>query len=396
MSPDLKRYKEQLGQLVAEPSVSCALPSLDMSNRGVIDLLANWLCDCGFTVEIIPVASQTGKFNLLATLGKGDGGLVFAGHSDTVPCDEKLWQSDPFKLGERDGRLFGLGATDMKGFFPAVLEAVRQIDPSKLQQPVMVLATADEESSMSGARQLAKHGGLKARYAVVGEPTGLRPIHMHKGILMESIRVVGAAGHSSNPALGNNALEAMHEVMAELLAYRNELQERYRNPGFAVETPTLNLGCIHGGDSANRICGECELHFDLRSTPGMHNDELRQQISRRLTPLAERRRVDLVFSTLFEGVDAFFQDADSELIKTCERLTGQSPTSVNFATEAPFYRQMGMQTVVMGPGSIDQAHQRNEFIALDQIAPAVNSFRGLIENLCMSDTTVSTGPESNE
>ncbi|MBU2886598.1 acetylornithine deacetylase [Gilvimarinus agarilyticus] len=382
---DLQRYTQQLQQLVAEPSVSCAVPSWDMSNQRVIELLANWLDDYGFNTEIMPVQGHAGKYNLLATLGSGDGGLVFAGHSDTVPYDEDRWQSNPFQLSERDGRLYGLGATDMKGFFPAVLEAVRQIDSSKLQQPIMVLATADEESSMSGARQLAASGGLKARYAVVGEPTSLQPIHMHKGIMMESIRVVGAAGHSSNPALGNNALEAMHEVMTELMAYRGELQERYRNPGFAVEIPTLNLGCIHGGDGANRICGECELHFDLRSTPGMHNDELRQQISQRLTPLAERRKLDIVFSTLFEGVDPFYQSADAELIKTCESLTGQSPASVGFATEAPFYRKMGMQTVVMGPGSIDQAHQSNEFIALEQIEPAVNSFKGLIETLCMAD-----------
>ncbi|MDO3387411.1 acetylornithine deacetylase [Gilvimarinus sp. SDUM040013] len=386
MSLNLKRYTDHLRQLVAEPSVSCAVPRWDMSNQRVVELLANWLTELGFTAEVLPVPEHPGKFNMLATLGSGDGGLVFAGHSDTVPYDEQRWQSNPFSLTERDGRLFGLGATDMKGFFPAVLEAIRDIDKGKLQQPVIVLATADEESSMSGARHLVATGGLKARYAVVGEPTSLQPIHMHKGILMESIRVVGAAGHSSNPALGNSALEAMHEVMGELMSYRTELQERFCNPGFSVAIPTLNLGCIHGGDGANRICGECELHFDLRSTPGMHNDELREQISRRLSPLAERRKVDIVFSTLFEGVDPFYQDTDSDLVKACERLTGQTPASVGFATEAPFYREMGMQTVVMGPGSIDQAHQSNEYIAIDQLQPAVNSFKGLIETLCMADS----------
>lgn len=385
---NLNRYTDFLRQLVAEPSVSCAVPRWDMSNQRVIELLANWLADYGFEVEVMPVPEHPGKFNLLATAGQGDGGLVFAGHSDTVPFDEGRWQSDPFTLSERDDKLYGLGATDMKGFFPVVLEALREIDLSKLTQPVMVLATADEESSMSGARHLVASGGLKARYAVVGEPTGMTPIHMHKGILMESIRVIGSAGHSSNPALGNSALEAMHEVMAELLDYRTELQQRYHNPGFAVALPTLNLGCIHGGDGANRICGECELHFDLRSTPGMHNDELREQISRRLTPLAQRRKVDIVFSTLFEGVDPFYQDLDSPLIKACERLTGQQPASVAFATEAPFYRELGMQTVVMGPGSIDQAHQSNEFIEIGQLAPAAKSLRGLIETLCTAETRI--------
>ncbi|UTF61683.1 acetylornithine deacetylase [Gilvimarinus sp. DA14] len=387
MSLDLNRYKDFLTQLVAEPSVSCAVPSWDMSNQRVIEHLANWLEAYGFTSQILPVANHPGKFNLLATLGTGDGGLVFAGHSDTVPFDEHLWQSDPLQLTEKDNRLYGLGATDMKGFFPAVLEAVKDLDASKLTQPVMVLATADEESSMSGARALVDSGGLCARYAVVGEPTGMRPIHMHKGILMETVRVKGAAGHSSNPALGNSALEAMHEVIGELLQYREELQQRYRNPGFAVDLPTLNLGCIHGGDGANRICGECELHFDLRSIPGMHNDELRQGITQRLTPIAERRKLDIVFSTLFEGVDPFYQDEHSELIRTCERLTGQSATSVAFATEAPFFRDMGLQTVVMGPGSIDQAHQSNEYIELSQIEPAVDTIRQMIEHFCMTETS---------
>ncbi len=383
---DLNRYKSFLHQLVAEPSVSCAVPSWDMSNQKVIELLANWLTGHGFECQIMPVPNHPGKFNLLASIGSGDGGLLFAGHSDTVPYDEHLWHSDPLSLSEKDGRLYGLGATDMKGFFPAVLEAIKDLDAGKLKQPVMVLATADEESSMSGARALVAAGGLKARYAVVGEPTQMTPIHMHKGILMEAIRVKGAAGHSSNPALGNSALEAMHEVMGELIRYRQDLQQRHQNPGFAVSIPTLNLGCIHGGDGANRICGECELHFDLRSIPGMHNDQLREQITGLLTPIAERRQLDIVFSTLFEGVDPFHQDKNSELIRTCERLTGQEAASVAFATEAPFFRELGLQTVVMGPGSIDQAHQSNEYIDINQLEPAVETLRRMIEHFCMEET----------
>src|SRR5690606_37299728 len=223
----------------------------------------------GFEIEVLPIPGQPHKANLIATLGRGAGGLVLAGHTDTVPCDPDRWASDPFSLTERDGRLYGLGATDMKGFFPVALEAARRFDQSKLQQPLIILATADEESSMDGARLLAELGRPKARYAVVGEPTGMKPVRMHKGIMMERVRVQGLAGHSSNPALGNNALEAMHLVIADLLAFRSELQNRYRNPGFAVPVPTLNLGHIHGGDNPNRICGHCELQFDLRPLPGM-------------------------------------------------------------------------------------------------------------------------------
>jgi acetylornithine deacetylase len=384
MSVDFKRYQHHLQQLVALPSVSCAVPEWDMSNRTVIDYLANCFADMGFSTRVMPLA-QPGKANLVATLGSGDGGLVLAGHSDTVPYDADRWQSDPFMLTEKDGKLYGLGATDMKGFFPVIIEAVKPYLGTTFKHPLVILATADEESSMSGARALAHDGipGATPRYAVIGEPTGLVPIRMHKGIMMEAVRVRGQSGHSSDPTLGNNALEAMNQVMNELIGLRTELQVKYRNAGFAVQTPTLNLGCIHGGDGANRICGNCELHFDLRLLPGMDNEELRRAIQQRLTPIAERSGTDIVLSSLFEGVDPFGEDEQSELVKICEQLTGNHSESVAFATEAPFMQQLGMQTLVLGPGSINQAHQPDEFIPLDQIEPAVKILRGLIEKFCL-------------
>lgn len=381
MTLDFKRYQQQLQQLVAIPSVSCAVPAWDMSNLPVIELLANWVEALGFRTQIIPLAP--GKANLIATLGEGDGGLVLAGHSDTVPYDKAGWHTDPFRLTEKDGKLFGLGATDMKGFFPAVLEAVRPFLNQPLAQPIILLATADEESSMSGARALAASGQPKGRYAVIGEPTELTPIRMHKGIMMESVRVIGHSGHSSNPALGKNALESMNRVMTELLTIRAELQQQYRNPGFAVQTPTLNLGCIHGGDGANRICGECELHFDLRLLPGMDSAETRRLIKRRLQPIAEQENTDIILSSLFESVEPFAEDEHSALIQACETLTGKRSESVAFATEAPFMQQLGMQTVVLGPGSINQAHQPNEYIETSQLAPAVAIIQQLIQRFCL-------------
>lgn len=384
MTFNLGRYTEQLAALVAQPSISSAIPEWDMGNQAVLDLLAQWLTERAFQVEILPLPGQPGKANLLATRGSGPGGLVLAGHSDTVPYDENRWQSDPFKLSERDGKLYGLGATDMKGFFPAVLAAIDRFAGVDFEQPLIVLATADEESSMNGARALAEMGRPKARCAVIGEPTELVPIYMHKGIMMESVRVRGASGHSSDPSLGINALEVMHEVVAELLALRHQWQERYRNPGFKVQVPTMNLGCIHGGDSPNRICAEAELHFDLRPLPGMDNDELRHAINQRLTPLSQRWGTDIVFSSLFPGVEPFEQPPESELIRACEQLTGHRTESVAFATEAPFLQSLGMETVVLGPGSIDQAHQPDEFIDTRQLAPAVDTLAGLIERFCLS------------
>lgn len=379
----LPTLHQQLARLVALPSVSSHSPRWDMSNRPVVECLAGWLSDLGFVCELLPVPGCEGKVNLIATLGSGPGGLVLAGHTDTVPYDESRWQTDPFTLTEREGKWYGLGATDMKGFFPVAIAAARTFVGTALQQPLIILATADEESSMSGAKALVELGRPKARYAVIGEPTGLVPIRMHKGITMEEIRVVGQSGHSSNPALGNNAMEVMHQVMTEVMAFRRDMQARYQHAGFTIRVPTLNLGCIHGGDNPNRICGECALQFDLRSLPGMDNQALREEIVQRLKPLAAQTGTRIEMRTLFGGVPAYEEPANAAIVAACERLTGHSARSVAFATEAPFLQQLGMETIVMGPGSIDQAHQPDEFIALGQIDPAIAVLRGLIRQFCL-------------
>lgn len=371
-----------LHELIATPSVSATSAEWDMGNRAVIDKLADWLSSLGFAVEIQNLP-QAGKANLIATLGSGPGGLVLAGHTDTVPFNESRWQHNPLALTEADNRLYGLGATDMKGFFPIAIEAVKPFLDAELKQPIIILATADEESSMNGARALAEAGFPKARFAIIGEPTGLRPIRMHKGIMMEAIRVTGKSGHSSNPHLGINALEVMHEVMGELLTIRQQLQQQYQDADFAINVPTMNLGCIHGGDNPNRICGQCELHFDLRALPGMSNEDLYQEIENRLQPLAEQLKVNISLRALVKSVEPYEQTADSELVKFAEKLTGHSSEAVAFATESPFMQQLGMQTIVLGPGSIDQAHQPNEYMELNQVKPAVELFERLIAEYCL-------------
>lgn len=380
---NFQRFQTQLAALVGSPSISCTSPEFDQSNQDVVNLLATWLEPLGFQCDIQPIEGWPGKYNLVAVKGSGPGGLVLAGHTDTVPCNPELWQQDPFTLTEKDGRFYGLGATDMKGFFPVVLAALEKFRDTPLREPVIILATADEESSMCGARALAKQGTPKARYAVIGEPTGMRPIRMHKGIMMESVRVIGQAGHSSDPSLGKNALEVMNGVINHLLVYRGELQSRYRNEGFTVAVPTLNLGCIHGGDNPNRICASCELHFDLRPLPGMPLEQLRNDLQNRLRPIAEKSGCDIVFSSLFPGIDPYEEKADSAIVQAAETLTGHTADAVAFATEAPFLQKMGMETIVMGPGAIEQAHQPDEFIEQSQIAPAVKIIEQLIHQLCV-------------
>ena len=195
----LPKFEKLLAQLIAAPSISSPSTDWDQGNLPVIRILADWFESLGFNVDIEPIPEQLNKANLIATLGVGSNGLVLSGHTDTVPYDAQKWMSDPFKLAEREQKLYGLGTCDMKGFFPIIIEALRQMAGAELAQPLIILATADEESSMSGARALAQSGSLQGRAAVIGEPTSIQPIRMHKGILMESIVVSGSYGHSSNP-----------------------------------------------------------------------------------------------------------------------------------------------------------------------------------------------------
>jgi acetylornithine deacetylase len=373
--------KEQFAALIATPSVSCTQPYLDQSNRGVIDLLATWLSELGFSCDIQQVSP--GKFNLLATFGSGPGGLVLAGHSDTVPYDEALWQTDPLKLTEVDDRWVGLGSCDMKGFFALVIEAVRPLLDQPFKQPLLILATCDEETSMAGARALVEAGRPLGRAAVIGEPTGLKPIRMHKGVMMERIEILGRSGHSSDPSLGHSALEAMHDAISELKGLRQQWLNEYRNPQFSVPQPTLNFGCIHGGDNPNRICGQCSLEFDLRPLPGMDPNELRAIIRSKLQPLAERHQVKIDFASIAAGVPPFEQDADAELVRVAERLTGHRAQAVAFGTEAPYLQQLGCETLVLGPGDIACAHQPGEYLEMSRLQPTVRLLTQLVEHYCL-------------
>ncbi|WP_278929575.1 acetylornithine deacetylase [Pseudomonas qingdaonensis] len=378
----LPPLKDQFAALIATPSVSCTQPSLDQSNRAVIDLLATWLGDLGFACELQEVTP--GKFNLLASYGSGPGGLVLAGHSDTVPYDPQLWQTDPLKLTEVDGRWVGLGSCDMKGFFALVFEAVRPLLEQPFRQPLLILATCDEESSMSGARALADAGRPLGRAAVIGEPTGLRPIRLHKGVMMERIDILGRSGHSSDPSLGHSASEAMHAVMGELMGLRRQWQQQYSNAQFSVPQPTMNFGCIHGGDNPNRICGQCALEFDLRPLPGMDPEVLRAAIRSKLAPLAEQHQVKIDYAPLFPEVPPFEQAADAELVRVAERLTGHTAEAVAFGTEAPYLQRLGCETLVLGPGDISCAHQPGEYLEMSRLEPTVRLLRELIGHYCLN------------
>lgn len=374
-------------ELVASPSVSCLDPSWDTSNKAVIDKLAGWFESLGFSVQVNELEAQAGKFNMLASYcppGVTAGGLLLAGHTDTVPWDEGRWTRDPFTLTEDNGKLYGLGSADMKGFFAFVLEAVRNLDLTTLRKPLRILATADEETSMAGARELSKFDDLKPDYAIIGEPTSMAPVIMHKGHTTECVRITGKSGHSSNPAAGLNAIDVMHDVIGELKKVRTKLAEKYHNGAFEVPYPTMNFGHIHGGDAANRICACCELHLDTRPLPGMSLQDFYALLHGALTPLQERLPGVINIHSMHEPIPGYACPSDSAIVKLAEELSGQSATPANYCTEAPFVQDLGCETIIMGPGSINQAHQPDEFITLAEIAPSQQQLSQMISRVCLS------------
>lgn len=378
----LPPLEDMIRTLVATPSVSSLQPALDQGNGAVCAQLADWLEPLGFSVEIKPVPGLAGKVNLVARSGAGDDGLVLAGHTDTVPFDAALWRHDPFGGERRDGRLYGLGSADMKSFLAVVAHAAARVDLARLARPLVILGTADEESGMGGARALVDEGTPLGARVLVGEPTSLRPIDRHKGVLMERIRITGRSGHASDPAAGRNAIEGMIAAIEALQAYRERLAAELPELGFPVPGPTLNLGAIRGGDNPNRICGHCELDVDLRLVPGMTTTSARQGLRAAVRAALAGGGFEVGFTALFEGVDPLAPGARRELATACEHAAGHACGAVNFGTEGPLFQQLGMEVVVCGPGEIAVAHQPNESVELAEAARAVDMVEGLVQRFC--------------
>ncbi|MBT9319035.1 acetylornithine deacetylase [Actinobacillus pleuropneumoniae] len=375
------KFIERYRNLIALPTISSLEAAEDQSNKQLIELLATWLADFGFKTEIIRVEGSRDKYNLLATYGEGEGGLLLAGHTDTVPFDEGKWTFNPFTLTEQDGKFYGLGTADMKGFFAFIVDVVSQIDLNKLTKPLRILATADEETTMLGARTFAQHTHIRPDCAIIGEPTSLKPIRAHKGHVGEAVRITGKSGHSSNPDRGINAIELMHQATGYLMNMRNQLREKYHNDLFKVPYPTMNFGNIHGGDAINRICACCELQFDMRPLPNLPVEDLYAMVNENLKPMLEQYSDLIEIRHLHDGIPGYECEHSAQVVQVVEKLLGEKCDAVNYCTEAPFIQQL-CPTLVLGPGSIEQAHQPDEFLETKFIEPTRELLAKMILHFC--------------
>ena len=375
---------DMIGRLVAFDTTSRA------SNLKLIDFVRDYLD--GYKVKSELVFDQTGtKANLFATIGPEDrGGLMLSGHSDVVPVDGQDWASDPFTLAERGGLLYGRGAADMKSFIAVMLATVPAFLAARLATPVHLALTYDEEVGCLGVRRLIDMlagRAEKPRLCVIGEPTLMQPVIAHKGKKSLRCQVHGLESHSALAHAGVNAIEAAAEIVAEIR--RQARAKRDAGPydaGFTPPYTTIHTGTIAGGTALNIVPRECRFDFEIRYIPTDDPDALYDAVRRHAeTLLPEMRRIGAGTGIDFEefnAIPALNAAADSEVVRLAQSLTGaNSVGKVSFGTEGGLYQQAGIATVICGPGSIEQAHRPDEFVAVDQVRQCEAFLERLIPRL---------------
>ena len=351
------------------------------SNLALIHDCADYLESLGLKPWLSHNADQS-KANLFATIaaadGNTEGGLILSCHTDVVPTDGQAWQSDPYRADIREGRLYGRGSADMKGFIAAVLAAAPAMVQAGLKRPLHIALSYDEEIGCLGApvmiAELQKRG-LTPEHCIVGEPTSMRMVVAHKGIHTFRCAVHGKAAHSSLTPQGVNAIE----YAAKLIVFINELAGRLKarhdtDPDYDVPFSTLSVNTIAGGIAGNIVPQLCEFEFDYRNLPHMSPADITAPIEAHIREVLQPQmqaveaacRIDMRHGenvpAMPEAEAALLHDLITQLVQDSSRL------KVAYATEGGQFQQAGIATVICGPGNIEQAHKADEFVELSQLA----------------------------
>jgi acetylornithine deacetylase len=376
--------QETLSELVAIDSVS------QRSNAEIISYLAARCQAAGFNVTRFPYIDDTGveKTNLVAQTSAGDSAakadstleLALVGHTDTVPYDP-AW-SEALRLTEDDGKLFGRGACDTKAFISAALSAIESTDLSKLNKPLALAFTADEEIGCLGAKRLARARPFSARYAIVGEPTSLQPMRAGKGYCLAEITVRGREAHSAYPQIGASAIIRAARLIGRIEQIADELKHDER-AGFDPPHTTMNVGLIEGGTAKNIIAGECKFTLEWRTIPGQDSDHALDLVRQAAADLHQQDAEFVCEIDAARADESFETRADSPLVQFLESTSGKESGTVAFGTEAPSLIDLGAEAVVFGPGDIRVAHRTGEFVPIDQLNECVRILQHSIEHFCM-------------
>jgi len=376
----MTQIKRILADLVRIDSVSAR------SNAEIIEYLESRCQAMGLITRRFPYNDDHGieKCNMIALAGTDFSDdtsveLALVGHTDTVPYDPN-W-TEATNLTERDGKLYGRGSCDTKGFIAAALTAVETIDLSQLKKPLAVIFTADEEIGLRGAKRLADAKPLRVRYSIVGEPTSLKPIRAGKGYSLAEVIVKGREAHSAYPSLGASAVFRAARLITHLESIAVQLKED-QHPSFDPPYTTLNIGLIHGGSAKNVLAGECRFTLEWRPIPTQSSGYVLNLFR---AAIQEETQKDPGFEC---EVDANRQDTgfetspDSPLIKMLEQASGLESGTVAFGTEGAQMMRLGSESVVIGPGDIREAHRTGEFVPVDELERCAEILRQSIQQLC--------------
>ena len=332
------------------------------------------------------------KANLFATIGpERDGGIVLSGHSDVVPVADQSWSSDPFRMVERDGLLFGRGACDMKGFLAAALAVAPDYAARNLRRPIHFAFTYDEEVGCVGAQDLVRElqkRDLKPAMAIIGEPTAMQIVEGHKGCCEYSTHFHGLEGHGSSPDRGVNAVEYAVAYVTRLLELSAALKHRAPVGGlFEPPWTTVNIGRLAGGVAHNVIANHAEVDWEMRPVQDSDAEFVKTKIANYcndiLLPQMQATHPEAAITTYVVGeVPGLEPMDDNAARRLVSELTGANNAEVvAFGTEAGLFQRMGMSAVLCGPGSIEQAHKADEFVALDQLDSCLDMLERLAERV---------------
>ncbi|HLI21381.1 MAG TPA: acetylornithine deacetylase [Stellaceae bacterium] len=360
------------------------------SNLALIDFVRDYLDRWRIKSELVYDEARR-KANLFATIGPSDqGGVMLSGHSDVVPVDDQDWASDPFKLEPRGDRLYARGSADMKSFIAVMLARVPEFVTRSLAVPIHLALTYDEEVGCLGVRSLIAALAarpVKPRLCIIGEPTMMQPVIAHKGSRRLRCHVHGHEAHSSLTHKGVNAIEAAAAVITHISGIaRGKREHGPFDEAFDPPYTTLQTGVIAGGTAVNIVPRECRFDFEMRHLPADDPSVIVDDVKRfAATLLPEMQAVSAGAGIAFEEtntVQALSAKPDEEVVQLALALSGANGTGkVSFATEGGFFQQAGIPTVICGPGSIEQAHKADEFIALDQVRQCEDFIDRLIERV---------------
>jgi len=377
-----------LARLVAFDTTS------DLSTLPIADFVTKYLRRPGVRIDRVPCGPD--KVNLVAWCGPAPSpdrpGLVLCGHMDVWPATEPGWSSPPFRLAQREGRLFGRGACDMKGFLALAMNRARAFDPNELTAPLVLVFTSDEERGTLGARSLFETWPpvrSLPRAAIIGEPTELRAVRMHKGHLKLRIVFHGIAAHSGYPHLGRNAIEPAARAVVALSALRAELETERVPTSLAFEPVpyvALNVGVISGGTAPNVIPERCVLELGIRVLPGVESASLTARVESAIhRALGDEGRYQLEMVGDSPPME-LSPEADIYRRLTHE-LGQQAEFAVSFATDAGWFARAGLECVVWGPGSIENAHRADESLPRAELTRAGEILDRMIRHFCLPEAT---------